>query len=159
MGTGRGAFVAAAMVVALVVTGCGGGGDSSSSTTTTGSISKAAFIKKADAVCQKGTERMQQAILVFLKQHKDVKRPNKAQSEELVGTAIVPSVKTEIKSLKALEVPEGDEEHVDAIISALEEGLETAEANPEAVVASSDAVFGISGRLAGEYGAEVCGSR
>jgi len=154
MGTGRGVFVAAAMVVALVVAGCGG--DSSTSTV---SISKAAFIKKVDAVCQKGTERMQRAILVFLKQHKDVQRPNKAQSEKLVGTAIVPSVKTELKALKALEAPEGDEERFDAIISALEEGLETAEDNPEAVVASSDAVFGISGRLAGEYGAEVCGSR
>jgi len=157
MGTGRGAFVAVAMVIALVGAGCGGSGDSSS--TTTGSISKVAFIKKVDGVCQKGTERMQRAILVFLKQHKDVKRPNKAQSEKLVGSAIVPSVKTELKELKALDVPEGDEERVEAIISALEEGLETAEANPEAVVASSDAVFGISGRLAGEYGAEVCGTR
>jgi len=145
------------MVIALVGAGCGGSGDSSS--TTTGSISKVAFIKKVDGVCQKGTERMQRAILVFLKQHKDVKRPNKAQSEKLVGSAIVPSVKTELKELKALDVPEGDEERVEAIISALEEGLETAEANPEAVVASSDAVFGISGRLAGEYGAEVCGTR
>jgi uncharacterized lipoprotein YehR (DUF1307 family) len=159
MGTGRGAFVAAAMVIALVVTGCGGGSDSSSSSNTTGSISKAAFIKKADAVCQKGTERMQRAILGFLKQHKEVKRPNKVQSEKLVGAAIVPSVTTEIEDLKALEVPEGDEERVDAIIGALEEGLEIAEDNPEAVVSSSDAVFGISGRLAGEYGAEVCGSR
>ncbi len=156
MGTGRGVFVAAAIAVALVVAGCGGGDDSS---TTTVSVSKAAFIKKVDAVCQKGTERMQRAILVFLKQHKDVQRPNKAQSEKLVGTAIVPSVETELKELKALEAPESDEERVDAIISALEEGLETAEDNPEAVVASSDAVFGISGRLAGEYGAEVCGSR
>lgn len=156
MGTGRGAFVAAAMLIVLVMAGCGGGGDSSTATV---SVSKAAFIKKVDAVCQKGTERMQRAILVFLKQHKDVQRPNKAQSEKLVGTAIVPSVKTELKELKALEAPEGDEERVDAIISALEEGLETAEGNPEAVVASSDAVFGISGRLAGEYGAEVCGSR
>jgi ABC-type phosphate/phosphonate transport system substrate-binding protein len=158
MGTGRGIFVVAvAVALALVVAGCGSG--DSSTSTVSGSISKAAFIKKVDAVCQKGTERMQRAILVFLKQHKDVKRPNKAQSLKLVGTAIVPSVRTEIKELKALEVPEGDEERVDAIIGALEEGLETAEGNPEAVVSSSDAVFGISGRLAGEYGAEVCGSR
>jgi hypothetical protein len=155
MGTGRGVFVAAAMVIALVVTGCGGG----DSSTATVSVSKAAFIKKVDAVCQKGTERMQRAILVFLKQHKDVKRPNKAQSLKLVGTAIVPSVKIELKELKALEAPEGDGERFDAIVTALEEGLETAEGNPEAVVSSSDAVFGISGRLAGEYGAEVCGSR
>jgi hypothetical protein len=155
---GRGTIaIAVALAVAALVAGCGGGSDDSS--TAGGSISKAAFIKQADAVCQKGTERMQRAILVFLKQHKDVKRPNKAQSETLVGTAIVPSVETEIKALKALDVPEGDEDRVNAIIGALEEGLETAEDNPEAVVASSDAVFGISGRLAGEYGAEVCGSR
>jgi len=154
---GRGTIaIAVALTVAALVAGCGGGSDSS---TTTVSVSKAAFIKKVDAVCQKGTERMQRAILVFLKQHKDVQRPNKTQSEKLVGTAIVPSVKTELKELKALDAPEGDEERADAIISALEEGLETAEGNPEAVVASSDAVFGISGRLAGEYGAEVCGSR
>jgi hypothetical protein len=58
MGTGRGAFFAAAMVVALVVAGCGGGGDSSTTT-----ISKSAFIKKVDAVCKNGTERMQRAVL------------------------------------------------------------------------------------------------
>jgi hypothetical protein len=155
---GRGTIaLAVALAAAALVAGCGGGDDSGG--TATGSISKAAFIKKVDAVCQRGTERMQRAILGFLKQHKDVKRPNKAQSEKLVGTAIVPSVKTEIEELKALGAPEGDEERVSAIVGALEEGLETAEGNPEAVVASSDAVFGISGRLAGEYGAEVCGSR
>ncbi len=157
MGTGRGTFVTAAVVVALAAVGCGGGGNST--TTAASSASKAAFIKKLDAVCQKGTERMQRAILAFLKEHKDVKRPNQAQSEKLVGSAIVPSVEKEIAAMKALEPPAGDEDRFNAIVSALEEGLETAEDNPEAVVGSSDAVFGISGRLAGEYGAEVCGSR
>jgi hypothetical protein len=157
MGTGRGAFVAAAIVIALVVVGCGGGGDSTG--TAANSISKEAFIKKVDAICQKGTERMQRAILTFLKQHKDVRRPNKAQSEKLVGSAIVPSVEKEIAAMKMLEAPAGDEDRFSAILSALEEGLETAKENPEAVAASSDAVFGISGRLAGEYGAEVCGTR
>ncbi len=157
---GRGTIaIAVALTVVALAAGCGGGSDSSSSTSTTGSISKAAFIKQVDAVCQKGTERMQRAVLVFLKEHKDVKRPSKAQSEKLVGLAIVPSVEKEIAAMKALDAPEGDEERFNEIVSALEEGLETAEANPEAVVASSDAVFGISGRLAGEYGAEVCGSR
>jgi hypothetical protein len=155
MGRGTIAIAVALALAALVVAGCGGGSDSSTSTV---SVSKAAFIKEADAVCKKGTERMQLAILDFLKQH-NVKRPNKAQSEKLVGTTIVPSVQTELKELKKLDAPEGDEERVNAIISALEEGLEIAEDNPEAVVGSSDAVFGISGRLAGEYGAEVCGSR
>jgi hypothetical protein len=154
---GRGTIAIAVALAALVAVGCGGGGDST--TTAASSASKAAFIKKVDAVCQKGTERMQRAILAFLKEHKDVKRPSKAQSEKLVGSAIVPSVEKEIAAMKALQPPAGDEDRFNAIVSALEEGLETAEGNPEAVVASSDAVFGISGRLAGEYGAEVCGTR
>jgi hypothetical protein len=148
---------AIAIVAALVVAGCDGGGDDSS--TAAGSVSKAAFIKKIDAICQKGTERMQRAIVVFLKDNKSVRRPDKAQSEKLVGTAIVPSVRKEIAEMRALAVPEGDEDRVGAMIDALEEGVETAEGNPEAVVSSSDAVFGIASRLAGEYGAETCGVR
>jgi hypothetical protein len=62
MGTGRGAFVVA-MVIALVVVGCGGG----DSSTTVGSISKEDFIVKADAICKKGTERLQKAIFAALK--------------------------------------------------------------------------------------------
>ena len=48
---------------------------------------------------------------------------------------------------------------VDDFLEALEEGIEVAERNPEVVVASSEAVFGIPSRLAREYGLEVCGSR
>jgi hypothetical protein len=157
MGTGWGAVAVAAMVVALAAAGCGSGGDDS--TASTASISKAAFIKKVDSICEKGTERMQRAILLFLKRHKDVRKPNQAQSEKLVGSAIVPSVEKEIAAMKELEAPEGDDDRFGAIVSALEEGLETAKENPEAVVGSSEAVFGISGRLAGEYGAEACGRR
>jgi hypothetical protein len=154
---GRGTIaIAIALAVAALVAGCGGG----DSSTATGSISKAAFIKKVDAVCKKGTERMQRAVVSFLKEHRNVRRPNNGQSEKLVGTVIVPSVRREIKELKALGAPDGDEDRVDAMVSALEEGAETAEDDPKAVVAgSSDVVFGIASRLAGEYGIEACGTR
>jgi hypothetical protein len=45
------------------------------------------------------------------------------------------------------------------MITALEEGVETAERNPEVVTQSSDAIFGIASRIGGEYGLAVCGSR
>jgi hypothetical protein len=156
MGRGPIAVVAVAVAVAFVAGGCGGGNDSSTSTVT---ISKAAFIKKADAICQQGTERMANAFLSFLNRHKDIKRPSKAEYEKLVGTVLVPSVEREIKALKALGAPSGDEDRINAMVNALEEGLETAEDNPEAVTSSSDVVFGIASRLAGEYGLKVCGSR
>lgn len=156
MGTGRGALVVGAMVIALAVGGCGGSSDSSSST---GSISKEKFVAKADAICKKGTERTQAAIFAALKHPQNLTKVSKAEQEKIVATAMVPSVSREVKELRALPIPEGDEEKVDAMITALEEGVETAEHDPEAVTKSSDAVFGISSRIAGEYGLQACGSR
>jgi hypothetical protein len=154
MGTGRGAFVAA-MVIALVVAGCGGG----DSSTTAGSISKEEFIAKANAICKKGTARLQKAIFAALKNPRNLTKVSEAEQIKIVTTAMVPNISREAKELRALGVPEGDEEKVDAMISALEEGVETAEQDPQAVTKSSDVVFGISSRIAGEYGLTACGSR
>jgi hypothetical protein len=147
---------AGVLAVTLIVAGCGGGGDEAS----TSAISKAAFAKKAEAICQKGSERAAAAFVSFLKKQKsDARHPSQADEEELVGKVLVPSVKREVKEFRALGAPSGDEDRVKAIIEALEEGVETAEDDPEAVASSSDAVFGIASRLAKEYGLEVCGSR
>jgi hypothetical protein len=151
------ALGAGILIVALTVAGCGGGGGDE---TTTKTISKAAFVRKGNAICEKGTRRMVASFTGFLKKEgKAIKHPSQAEKEELVGAILVPSVKREIREFEALGAPSGDEDRVGEIIKALEEGLETAEANPEAVVSSSDAVFGIASRLAGEYGLEVCGGR
>jgi hypothetical protein len=78
----------------------------------------------------------------------------------MVGTVIVPSVQKEIKEIKALGVPSCDEEKVEAMVGALEEGVETAEDDPQAVVkGSSDVIFGIASRIAGEYGITGCSVR
>jgi hypothetical protein len=157
---GRGTIaIAVALAVAALVAGCGGGDDSSTTT-----VSKAVFIKKVDAVCKNGTERMQRAVLKFLKEGREqggeIKRPSTDQSVKLVGAVIVPSVQKEIKEIKALGVPSGDEEKVEAIVGALEEGVETAEDDPQAVVkGSSDVIFGIASRIAGEYGIAGCSVR
>ncbi len=160
MGRGPIALIAAVIAAAIIGAGCGGGSDDSSSVS---SISKKAFIVKADAICQKSSERMQAQLFKVLRKDKvngKLKKPSLADNEKFIVTVLVPSLKQEIGELKALGAPEGDEERVGEIVKALEEGLETAEADPEGVAAgSSDMVFGIPSRLAGEYGLEVCGSR
>jgi hypothetical protein len=156
MGRGPFALTAALLAVAALVSGCGGSGGGDSTTT---SVSKAAFIKKADAVCQTNTQRMQRQILAVLKTKNGIRKPKPSEYERLVGTIIVPAVQREIKDLRALPVPSGDEDRIDAMIGALEEGLETAENDPKAVEATSDVVFGIFSRLAGEYGLTTCASR
>jgi hypothetical protein len=141
----------------LVVAGCGGGGGDSS--TSTSAISKAAFIRKADAVCSAGNKKMEVAFAHFLEENKNITRPSDADYEALVGKVVAPNLEREIKEIRALGAPSGDEDRVDAILEALEEGLETAENDPQAAVSSSEAIFGIASRLGKEYGLEVCGSR
>jgi hypothetical protein len=156
VGTWLTSFGAGALVIALVFTGCGGD-DSSSSTT---SISKEEFIAKADGVCKQGTKRLEAGLVRFLTNGKEVQKPSQADNEKFIIAVLTPSLRREIKEIRALGVPDGDEEKVEAMIAALEEGLETAEGDPEAVAAgSTDIVFGIASRLAGEYGLETCGSR
>jgi hypothetical protein len=147
-------LAAAALAVASIAAGCGGGDDE----TNPNAISKAAFIKKADAICTKGTARLARTFSAFLKKQ-GLKHLSKADEEELVGKLLVPSVRREIKEMRALGAPSGDEDRVDEMIKALEEGVETAEGNPEAVTSSSDVVFGIAARLGGEYGLEACASK
>jgi arginine repressor len=155
MGTGRGTLIAVAMAIALLVAGCGGG----DSSTAANSISKEEFITKADAICKKGSERMQAAIARVLKRQRNITKVTKGAQEKIVATVMVPSVSREIKELRAIGIPDGDAERVNGMIAALEEGVETGEQDPEAVIKSSDAIFGIASRIAGEYGLAVCGGR
>ena len=102
---------------------------------------------------------MEDGLTKLLTDVRNVTKLKKAEYEEIVDEVMVPSIEKEIEELRALGIPTGGEERVGAMIDALEEGKETAERNPEAVNANSDAIFGIASRLAGEYGLEVCGSR
>jgi hypothetical protein len=159
MGRGPLALIAAVIVAALLVAGCGGSDDSSGGK----SISKEVFVAKADAICKKGNEQMEKELFKFLRQNRaggSLRTPSVEQNEKFIVAVLIPNLKREIGEIKALGIPDGDDETIDAWVAALEEGLETAEDETETVAAgTSDIVFGIASRLAGEYGATVCGSR
>lgn len=151
------ALVIGMLGVSLLAAGCGGGDGSDSSTGP--AISKVAFIKKADAVCTGGNKRMEVGFARFLQENKNIRHPTEADYEELVVKVLVPNVSKEIKEIRALGAPDGDEDRVDDFLEALEEGIEAAERDPKVVITNSSVVFGISSRLAKEYGLEVCSSR
>lgn len=155
MSKGLLALAVCAVAISLVATGCG----SSDADVTTSSISQEQFIKKADAVCAQGNKRMEAAFATFLQENRNVRHPSKADYEELVGKVVVPNLGREIKEIRAIGAPSEDGDKIGAILVALEEGLETAEGDPTLAVTSSQAVYGISSRLAGEYGLKVCSTR
>lgn len=159
---GRGLIALVGVALALVVAGCGGGSSSSDPN----AISKEAFTNKADAICQQGNERMQKDLTSALASVKNEKRiigiikhPSKADYELVINKVLIPNLEWEIKEIRKLGAPSGDEDRIEEILKALEEGIETAEDDPQAVISSSDAIFGIAARLAGEYGLTTCSSR
>ncbi len=169
--------VVIALVVALAAVGCGGSSSdtnnsSSDSSSADGggggatSISKAAFIKEADAACASGKKQVEGEYAAYLKK-KGIKEINskvssnaeaEAQATEVIETIAIPALNEQLDTIKALGVPDG-EEKVSAYLAAVEEGIEEGEGEPLTLFTSAEKVFAKADKLAGEIGFKVCGQR
>ncbi len=122
--------------------GCGGGSDSQHRHHGHG-LRKRPSSRRSTRSAKKGTERMQRANPT----------PSSNSTKTIPASRTRPSPKKLVgtvdraqrqdrtqRSRRRWARRKATKNEVDAIISALEEGLETAEDNPEAAVASSDAV-------------------
>ncbi len=147
------ALLAAALAVVLAVAGCGG------SDSSTASITRAEFIKKADAACRKGEEEIQKEFAVYIKGHEDVTSPTEDDYSELVETIFVPSAEQEMDEIRALGIPRGDEDQVEALLDARERSIEAAKDEPKALISNSKKIFGEASKLANDYGLKDCGNR
>lgn len=157
MSKGLIALSVGALAIALIAGGCGGDDD-----TSTSSISKAAFIKKADAICQAGDKRVEAKLAAYLKENvvkeseESVSETN-AKATEIAETAVIPAITREIEGLRALGAPSGDEDEIEAILEALEEGLERTEEDPATGLRTNTELFRRAKGLSEEYGLAVCG--
>lgn len=134
-------LIAAAL---MVVQGCGSG---SSSTT------KADFVKAAEVVCNKG-ERQRSEVFNRLSQEYEGRKVGQDLREKAVLELIKP-YKQQTIELGELTPPEGDERRVEAMVSAMEEGVSRAQANPAAVI-GGDAPLKKANSLVVAYGLKHC---
>jgi hypothetical protein len=160
-GTRAAALVATA--IAIIAAGCGGSSDDGEEITAS-SLSKAEFIARADAICAKGQRQVERNFGAYaketdLKVQQITKKPTKEQVNGLVNTVLVPAIEEEIAEIRALGAPAGDEDKIEAMLEAMEEGIETAEGLPQKVLEQTGIAFGIGSRLAKEYGLTTCGQR
>jgi hypothetical protein len=147
-----------AIAAVLVIGGCGND-DRADVTVETGSLSKAQFIKRADKICRESIYKMQLAGGAFLRTVEGSKTPFEKEQEEapkLIDKVVVPQFEKQIKEISSLGAPDGDEEKVVAILNAIGEGLDDAEAEPIEFVNDSNAM-GKSKRLGEAYGFSECG--
>ncbi len=145
------AFVALALAAFAV--GCGG------SETTAATLTKAQFVKQADAICLRGDERFQEMFQSFMQTTPDPALPSErtmAQWTEIVEKVFAPAVEQEVEEVRALGAPRDDRRQVNSMLAAVEEGLKEVEEDPS-VEADTEEQFRKSSRLAGEYGLTFCG--
>lgn len=158
------ALLAGVLAAVLILVGCGGGGSddstSTSSDSSTAALSKAEFIKKADAICTAGGKRTQEEFAAYTKEKKltGKQEPTPAQLTEVSDEIQVPALKRQAEEIRALGAPTGEEDQVNKLVDAIDEGIENVEAaDPKEALASLSTLFAEADKLAAAYGLKVCG--
>jgi hypothetical protein len=151
------AMLAGVMAIAIVAAGCGSSDDSSTDTVVV--LTKAEFIKQGDTICKQGNTEIEEGFERFAEENDIPKNqePSKAQGVELVETVIVPSLKTQAESIRGLGTPEGDEGQAGTLLDSLDEAVETAEEEPEALFDEKSDPFADVNEQAQDYGFKECG--
>jgi hypothetical protein len=156
MFTGRAYVVAlVALVAAAAFAACGGGGGE---TVPEGTLVKQEFLRKAEAVCKRSLEELNEADLAAWKKYE----PDHTTTDEAVlnkvSLALVPGKEREVRRLRALGLPKGDERYVYGMLQAWEEGLEEAREDPSLIREAGPGTGLYKGsKMASAYGLEGCG--
>lgn len=138
-------------LVAMIATGCGGNS----------SLTKAEYVKQADAICKKAEKNKKGKIEAFLQ--KNAPTPGKKLSLEeeakfatdFTIRAVLPSLRTEADELDGLDSPSNEGERANAIIEGFDEMVRKLEDNP-AIIAIKPDPFEKVARMARDYGFQTC---
>lgn len=135
----------------LFVAGCGSSSDEEP-------LTKAQYVKRANAICEKAVTERDKGILVGLRLlEKSGDAEDSAKQEELVTDVALPPLRRMVTQLEALNPPEGQEDEVDAFIEGFDEAVGTFEADPSlALGAESREPFTEPSKLATQYGLNEC---
>ena len=155
-----------AIAAAAIAAGCGDDEESSGSgasvSVTTSSLSAEEYAKKADELCQREREKIPTRVEAYQRRNKPAKgKPADVVYAETIQAALVPYLEEELEKLRALGAPEGDEETVEAILTAQQEAIDEVTvlktlSNQEGALESH---FSEANELMRDYGIEECTAR
>ena len=146
------AFLAVGMAIALIAfAGCGGGDDGGEE-----ALTKTEFIAQGDAICEQSEKQSETDAEAFAEDNGfDLEKASEEELEEAVAEVLVPALDRQAEEIDALGAPVGDEETIEAIVVALEDGTAEVEDDPSLVFEGKP--LREASRLAADYGFEVCG--
>jgi hypothetical protein len=125
----------AVAILGVVGFGCGGAGDDTSS-----SLTKAEYVKQADAICAERKKEWQTALTAYRKEaeKKNAVGNTKVENElaeNFLADSMLPALQTQLESLKDLAAPEGKEKQAEKMVDNLAKWVQGIEK------AGTDAVF------------------
>jgi hypothetical protein len=144
-------FLVPALLGGMLLAGCGGDDDSSSTEAT---LSKAAYLKQGNAICKQTNDELDAAV----SKEFGNQQPSQQQIEQFATETVVPTIDDEISQLRALPAPSGDEETVNAIYDAAQEGIDSVKDDPSVLAQDNPAAFKKADQLARDYGLATCAS-
>ena len=147
----------AALAVAATA-GCGGGdegnGDGEFPSGVSQPQTKVEFLREADRICFSTEQQIEAAADDLLAERGGV---DPAEVERVALEIAVPALETEVRAIRAIPVPDGDQVEVEAILAATEEGIAEIEADPRALSDGPPPSLRKAERLARSYGSQQCG--
>ena len=147
-GRNRAVAVLAAACLGASAVACGGGGGGKT-------ISKADYLAQAKVVCQKGNRQLKSASDDVMAKVAPGSKLSDAQINDFVRNTVVPTIRDQVKQLRAIPPPKGEKAHVAEIYDALDKGLATLDKDPKKLSDGSN-VFADADALAQKYGITVC---
>ena len=140
----------------MLASGCGDDDDGEFSPVVSEPLTKVEFLREADRICV-GAEAQIEAAADDLLTGRG--RPDPDEVEQVALNVVIPALESEVAAIGALTPPPGDEERVEAILAATEEGIAAVRANPRDVGGGVPAPLRRAQRLAEAYGSRECGLR
>jgi hypothetical protein len=135
-------------IAGLLIAGCGSSGSGSTkSTATVPAITKAELVAKANAICTSGNGPLIAAA------GKLAGNPSRAEVAGIVRSAYVPAIEAQIRAIRALGVPAGEQAIVTRMLKLAQVDLKKLKSNPALV--NTD-VFGGFAKVAHPYGLTAC---
>jgi hypothetical protein len=142
----------------LVLAGCGGGesDDGGYPAGVSRPLAKVEFIAEADRICHSTNTRIEAAADDLVAGPRD---PRPAEVRRVVIGVAIPALEAEVRAIRALGVPTGDEREIEAIVAATERGIAQIRADPARVLDGPPPALREAGRLARAYGSAECDVR
>jgi hypothetical protein len=128
---------------AAPVAGCGGGSKK---------ISKAEFVKRADAICTRANAKDAAAARARF----DNRRPTRAQVTSFGTSVLIPSIQRQLNGIDALPKPKTDEGELKDLLASARRAIGKVKADPTLLVSTSSP-FVDTNRKAQAFGLHVCG--